>query len=147
MGTFLISACKWKQAAWMYNEKYDYTRKCVCVRPVDCVCNEQACHLSAPHYLADETLTLRLVLSHARPRTDLMRLALAKEQEFLIPNHGESIDIISAPSHSISRTGPRRMRPRGPTLRRADQRCRGRYVEMDSDSNAAADIQPSFHLV
>lgn len=32
-----------------------------------------------------------------------MRLALGKEREFLIPNHGESIDIISALSHFISR--------------------------------------------
>lgn len=41
-----------------------------------------------------------------------MHLALAKEQEFFIPNHGESIDIISALSHFISWTEAPRMSPR-----------------------------------
>ncbi len=35
----------------------------------------------------------------------------------------------------------------GPHAAASWSKVPGRYVEMDSDSNAAADIQPSFHLV
>lgn len=81
------------------------------VRPVCMSSNERVVPAPSPvcsPLRPDENLTLRLaLLSHVKLRNQtapLMWLALGKEQEFFIPNHGESIDIISGLSYFISGT-------------------------------------------